>query len=51
MTASYTRRPSILSRFLGPSRPRDLLDPRDLSPHVLRDLGLLDGHAPQGSIR
>jgi len=49
MTISSTRgdrHPSILDRFVAPFRTtsRTLLDPRTLSDHFMRDIGLLDGH-------
>lgn len=50
MTAT---RQTILDLFTAPFRPRrrGLLDRRALSAHLQRDLGLLDGHAPYGSVR
>lgn len=50
MTAT---RHTILDLFTAPfrSRRRGLLDRRALSAHLQRDLGLLDGHVPSGSIR
>ncbi|QND65037.1 hypothetical protein HB777_14845 [Mesorhizobium loti] len=46
------RRPT-LDLFIAPFRPRSrrLLDHRSLSDHFLRDIGVLDGHVPNGSIR
>ncbi|WP_164548704.1 hypothetical protein [Mesorhizobium sp. M7D.F.Ca.US.005.01.1.1] len=46
------RRPT-LDLFIAPFRPRSrrLLDRRCLSDHFLRDIGMLDGHVPNGSIR
>lgn len=46
------RRPT-LDLFIAPFRPRSrrLLDHRCLSDHFLRDIGMLDGHVPNGSIR
>ncbi|TJX62892.1 MAG: hypothetical protein E5W21_11940 [Mesorhizobium sp.] len=48
-----TVRHPILDLFVAPfrSRSRRLLDQRALSDHFKRDIGLLDGHAPYGSIR
>lgn len=48
-----TARQTILDLFVTPFRPRrrGLLDRRDFSAHVQRDLGLLDGRAPGGSVR
>jgi len=48
-----TARHTILDLFTTPFRPRrrGLLDRRVLSAHLQRDLGLLDGHVPAGSIR
>lgn len=48
-----TARQTILDLFAAPFRPRrkGLLDRRDFSAQLLRDLGLLDGHAAQGSVR
>ena len=49
MTAA---RQTILDFFSAPFRPRRKpLDRRALSAHLQRDLGLLDGHVPAGSIR
>lgn len=46
------RRP-MLDLFTAPFRPRSrrLLDHRSLSDHFLRDIGVLDGHVSNGSIR
>ncbi|WP_179295896.1 MULTISPECIES: hypothetical protein [unclassified Mesorhizobium] len=46
------RRP-MLDLFTAPFRPRrrGLLDQRSLSDHFLRDIGVLDGHVPPGTIR
>ena len=46
------RRP-MLDLFTAPFRPRKrgLLDHRSLSDHFLRDIGMLDGHVPNGSLR
>ncbi|WP_181173602.1 hypothetical protein [Mesorhizobium sp. B2-3-12] len=43
----------ILDLFVAPfrARSRRLLDQRALSDDFKRDIGLLDGHAPYGSIR
>lgn len=47
-----TVRQTILDLFTAPFRPRrEVLDRRTLSIHMQRDLGLLDGHTPSGSIR
>lgn len=47
-----TTRQTILDLFTAPFRPRrQVLDRRALSAHLQRDLGLLDGHRPAGSIR
>ncbi|WP_189522204.1 MULTISPECIES: hypothetical protein [unclassified Mesorhizobium] len=52
-TQRITVRHPILDLFVAPfrSRSRGLLDQRALSDHFRRDIGLLDGHAPYGSIR
>jgi len=53
-TALYnTLRRPMLDLFIAPFRPRSrgLLDQRSLSDHFLRDIGMLDGHVPPGSIR
>ena len=49
---STLRRP-MLELFTVPfrSRRRGLLDQRSLSDHFLRDIGVLDGHVPPGSVR
>ena len=46
------RRP-VLDLFTAPFRPRKrgLLDQRSLSDHFLRDIGMLDGRVPPGTIR
>jgi len=46
------RRP-VLDLFTAPFRPRKrgLLDHRSLSDHFLRDIGMLDGRVPPGTIR
>jgi len=46
------RRP-LLELFAAPFRPRKrgLLDQRAVSDHFLRDIGLLDGRVPPGTIR
>jgi uncharacterized protein YjiS (DUF1127 family) len=45
------RRP-VLDLFTAPFRPRKrgLLDRRSLSDHFLRDIGMLDGRVPPGTI-
>lgn len=51
-TRRVTVRHPILDLFVAPFRSRSrLLDQRALSDHFKRDIGLLDGHAPYGSIR
>ncbi|WP_189343562.1 MULTISPECIES: hypothetical protein [unclassified Mesorhizobium] len=52
-TRRLTVRHPMLDLFVAPfrSRSRRLLDQRALSDHFKRDIGLLDGHAPYGSIR
>lgn len=54
MTTLYkTLRHPVLNLFAAPFRPRrrGLLDQRSLSEHFLRDIGVLDGHVPPGTIR
>ena len=54
MTSFYnTLRRPVLDLFTAPFRPRrpGQLDCRSLSDHFLRDIGVLDGHVPPGSIR
>ena len=54
MTSFYnTLRRPVLDLFTAPFKPRraGLLDRRSLSDHFLRDIGVLDGHVPPGSIR
>ncbi|WP_195177275.1 hypothetical protein [Mesorhizobium sp. INR15] len=52
-TAHHTTpRRLILDFFAAPFRPRPRrFDQNALSDHFKRDIGLLDGHAPYGSIR
>lgn len=46
------RRP-VLDLFTAPFRPRTrrLFDRRSMSDHFLRDIGMLDGRVPPGTIR
>ena len=52
-TLYNTLRRPVLDLFTAPfrSRSRGLLDQRSLSDHFLRDIGVLDGHVPPGTIR
>lgn len=52
-TLRNTFRLPILGLFTAPFRPRKRgqIDHRGLSHHFLRDIGILDGHVPNGSIR
>ena len=52
-TLYNTLRRPVLDLFTAPfrSRSRRLLDQRSLSDHFLRDIGVLDGHAPPGTLR
>ena len=53
-TALYnTLRRPVLDLFTAPfrRRRRGLLDHRSLSDHFLRDIGMLDGRVPPGTIR
>lgn len=49
---STLRRP-LLDLFTAPFKPRrrGLLDRRSVSDHVLRDVGMLDGRVPPGTVR
>ncbi|WP_189545807.1 hypothetical protein [Mesorhizobium sp. M2E.F.Ca.ET.209.01.1.1] len=54
MTTFYnTLRRPLLDLIAAPFKPRrrGQLDRRSLSDHFLRDIGVLDGHVPPGSIR
>ena len=53
MTLYNTLRRPVLDLFTAPfrSRRRSLLDRRSLSDHLLRDIGVLDGHVPPGTVR
>ena len=53
MTLYNTLRHPVLDLFTAPfrSRGRGLLDQRSLSDHFLRDIGVLDGHVPPGTVR
>ncbi|MGP3699541.1 hypothetical protein [Rhodobacter sp. NSM] len=44
------QRPAIISRFLSPFRRRAIrrIDLRQVSEHLKRDIGLLDGHIARG---
>ncbi|WP_167514491.1 hypothetical protein [Mesorhizobium intechi] len=52
-TLYNTLRRPMVDLFAAPFRPRrrGQLDPRSLSDHFLRDIGVLDGHVPPGAIR
>jgi len=52
-TLYSTLRHPMLELFTVPfrSRRRGLLDQRSLSDHFLRDIGVLDGHVPPGTLR
>lgn len=52
-TQHNSLRRQILDLLAAPfrQRSRGLLDQRALSDHFRRDIGLLDGHPPYGSIR
>nr|WP_019857835.1 hypothetical protein [Mesorhizobium loti] len=52
-TLYNTLRRPVLDLFTAPfrSRRRGLLDQRSLSDHFLRDIGVLDGHVPPGTLR
>lgn len=42
---------TLLMTSSGRSRRRAQFDPRDVSDHLNRDLGYLDGKQPAGSVR
>ncbi|PWK72567.1 hypothetical protein [Aminobacter sp. AP02] len=42
---------ALLAASNGRSRRRAMFDPRDVSDHLNRDLGYLDGREPHGSVR
>ncbi|MDX8539270.1 MULTISPECIES: hypothetical protein [Mesorhizobium] len=52
-TLYNTLRRPVLDLFIAPFRPRTrgLLDRRSLSDHFLRDIGMLDGRVPPGTLR
>ncbi|UVK37184.1 hypothetical protein LHFGNBLO_004185 [Mesorhizobium sp. AR10] len=52
-TLYNTLRRPLLDVFVAPfrRRSRGLLDHRSLPDHLKRDIGMLDGHVPNGSIR
>ncbi|WP_189524280.1 hypothetical protein [Mesorhizobium sp. M4B.F.Ca.ET.143.01.1.1] len=52
-TLYNTLRRPVLDLFIAPVRPRTrgLLDRRSLSDHFLRDIGMLDGRVPPGTLR